>query len=649
MINLQFDSEYNSQNESSSILNNLEPMERITYESNYIKENIAAFQFIRKRNYLKAIESYKNCVNIAKKLEDNYKIRDSICNYAISLYYNGKLEQSLEHLKLVYEQNLKDKNLHFTNKSHNNIDMKNILLDLKILSNLTIAYLSLNKLDDSISTFKTLCDILETKENSEIQLNLIKSVLYNFFRVDSIITINENYKKKIIIDENDIDKTEIHKNIIRKIINAFHSYLKNNDIKIWINCLNEEIENLKILKDYNGLIFSIFNLESSIYIKSLNEKDNINKQSSLSKFSSLIKALVGEKNFDENKIDSILNCIKNKMEQAVYMYQTLYNLETKISMKLNKKEIIKTSSNNKKGLIDKNNINSIVFLKLLLKYANKYVNFNISDSTLSKQIKNQIDITLKILSNEEIDHTSINLNNLSPEITKALIILFNNLLSIYSKCKLQNCFNLYRKTILSLKIKERNTLIDEYIDSCYKEIQRGDSILKINLNSNGTKTHYYKLNYERDSIQIFQKDKDSKVDKEIFLYSLIKITFGISSQNLKKKIKLLSNSDQPWLYMSFIFKEGSIDLFLNEEQVKQWFYGLSRHLNIIGKDYKIISKCKFILNRCKMKMANELITYSKKGLIKDSNSNSIIKNLNTNGNNKISFIKLFLLYNKIHK
>ena len=237
------------------------------------------------------------------------------------------------------------------------------------------------------------------------------------------------------------------------------------------------------------------------------------------------------------------------MEQAVYMYQTLYNLETKISMKLNKKEIIKTSSNNKKGLIDKNNINSIVFLKLLLKYANKYVNFNISDSTLSKQIKNQIDITLKILSNEEIDHSSINLNNLSPEITKALIILFNNLLSIYSKCKLQNCFNLYRKTILSLKIKERNTLIDEYIDSCYKEIQRGDSILKINLNSNGTKTHYYKLNYERDSIQIFQKDKDSKVDKEIFLYSLIKITFGISSQNLKKKIKLLSNSDQPWLYM----------------------------------------------------------------------------------------------------
>ncbi len=648
MKSITLDSEFNSQNESSSILNNLEPMERITLESNYIKENSSAFQLIRSRNYPKATESYEICINIAKKLDDNYKIRDSICNYAISLFYNGKLEKSLENLKKVYEQTLKEQNLRITNRMQNNIDLKSLILDLKILSNLTIAYLSLNKIDDSNSTFNTLCDIIEVHENPQTKLILIKNVLYNFFRVDSIISIDNFYNKKIIIDESVSDKNEVHKNIIRKIINAFHSYLKTNNIKIWIDCLNEEIENLKILKDYNGIIFAIFNLESSIYIKSLNEKDNINKQSSLSKFSSLIKALVGEKNFNENKIDSILNCIKNKMEQAVYMYQTLYNLETKISLKLNKKEIIKTSSN-KKGLIDKNNINSIVFLKLLLKYANKYVNFNISDSTLSKQIKNQIDITLKILSNEKIDHTSINLNNLSPEITKALIILFNNLLSIYSKCKLQNYFNLYRTKILSLKIKERNTLIDKYIDNCYKEIQRGDSILKINLNSNGTKTHFYKLNYERDSIQIFQKDKDSKVDKEIFLYSLIKITFGISSQNLKRKIKLLSNSDQPWLYMSFIFKEGSIDLFLNEEQVKQWFYGLSRHLNIIGKDYKIISKCKFILNRCKMKMANELINYSKKGLIKDSNSNATIKNLNTNGNNKISFIKLFLLYNKIHK
>ena len=648
MKSITLDSEFNSHNESSSIINNLEPMERITLESNYIKENSSAFQFIRSRNYPKATESYEICINIAKRLDDNYKIRDSICNYAISLFYNGKLDKSLENLKKVYEQTLKEQNLRITNGMQNNIDLKSLILDLKILSNLTIAYLSLNKIDDSNSTFNTLCDIIEVHENPQTKLILIKNVLYNFFRVDSIITIDNFYNKKIIIDESVSNKNEVHKNIIKKIINAFHSYLKNNNIKIWIDCLNEEIENLKILKDYNGIIFAIFNLESSIYIKSINENDDKNKQSSLSKFSSLIKALMGEKNLEENKVDSILHFIKNKMDQAVKMYNKLYYLESKATMNCKNQELYKSTTNSK-NLIDKNNINSTIFLNILLKYAIKYVNSNITDQNLCKQIKNQIDITLKILSNKEINHSQIKLSTLSPEITRALTILFNNLLSIYSKCKLQNYFNLYRKKINREKIQERHIYIQKKIQSYYKGIQLGDSILKINLNSYGTKTHFYRLNYDKDSIQIYKKDKDSKVDKEILINSIIKIIFGINSSNLKKKIKTLPNINQPWLYMSFISKDSSIDLYLNENQIRKWFYGLSNYLNIISKRYKILSKSKYILNRCKMKMANELIIYSKKDLISDSDSHSIIKNLNPSGNNNVSFVKLLLLYNKISK
>ncbi len=648
MKSITLDSEFNSHNESSSIINNLEPMERITLESNYIKENSSAFQFIRSRNYPKATESYEICINIAKRLDDNYKIRDSICNYAISLFYNGKLDKSLENLKKVYEQTLKEQNLRITNGMQNNIDLKSLILDLKILSNLTIAYLSLNKIDDSNSTFNTLCDIIEVHENPQTKLILIKNVLYNFFRVDSIISIDNFYNKKIIIDESVSNKNEVHKNIIKKIINAFHSYLKNNNIKIWIDCLNEEIENLKILKDYNGIIFAIFNLESSIYIKSINENDDKNKQSSLSKFSSLIKALMGEKNLEENKVDSILHFIKNKMEQAVKMYNKLYYLESKATMNCKNQELYKSTTNSK-NLIDKNNINSTIFLNILLKYAIKYVNSNITDQNLCKQIKNQIDITLKILSNKEINHSQIKLSTLSPEITRALTILFNNLLSIYSKCKLQNYFNLYRKKINREKIQERHIYIQKKIQSYYKGIQLGDSILKINLNSYGTKTHFYRLNYDKDSIQIYKKDKDSKVDKEILINSIIKIIFGINSSNLKKKIKTLPNINQPWLYMSFISKDSSIDLYLNENQIRKWFYGLSNYLNIISKRYKILSKSKYILNRCKMKMANELIIYSKKDLISDSDSHSIIKNLNPSGNNNVSFVKLLLLYNKISK
>ena len=466
-------------------------------------------------------------------------------------------------------------------------------------------------------------------------------LLYNFFRVDSIATIKEFLNNKIIITDNSYnDKNDIHKIIIKKIINAFHSYLKNNDIKIWIKCLNEEIENLKSLKDFNGIIFAIFNLESSIYIKSINENDNINKESSKSKFSSLIKVLIGEKNFDESKIESILNSIKQKMELAIKMYKKLYQLETTTLMNL-KKNSLRGSQINKN-----NNLNSPIFLKLLLKYAIKYINSNITDSNLCKQIKTQINKTLGILTDEKFDHTKIKYNYISPEIKNAIENLFTNLLSIYKKCRLRFFFHLYLENTTRENIKERNDLINNLSDNYYKAILLGDSILKINFNSNGSKTHFYKLNCHNHCIEIYQKDVDTKVDKTISIKSIIKITFGIISQNLKKKISSLPKP-YPWLCMSFILRNSSIDLFLNENKIKKWFYGLSYFLNSEKKTYKIISRSKYILNRCKMKMANQIISSNKIKLIKDKDSISKINNLKNIGNSKISFCKLLLLYNSI--
>ena len=638
--NSNFDDNSDSE-EQIDLLNNLPPIEKITLESNYIKENINAFQLIRNRKYSEASEIYKNCIDIAKKLEDNYKIKDSICNYSISLFYTGKLDESLNSLTNIYEKSLKENNSKSFKKNESNFDLKSILLDLKILCNLSISYLALNELEKSKKSFTNLLNILEKQENDQIRLILIKSVLYNFFRVDSIATIKEFLNNKIIITDNSYnDKNDIHKIIIKKIINAFHSYLKNNDIKIWIKCLNEEIENLKSLKDFNGIIFAIFNLESSIYIKSINENDNINKESSKSKFSSLIKVLIGEKNFDESKIESILNSIKQKMELAIKMYKKLYQLETTTLMNL-KKNSLRGSQINKN-----NNLNSPIFLKLLLKYAIKYINSNITDSNLCKQIKTQINKTLGILTDEKFDHTKIKYNYISPEIKNAIENLFTNLLSIYKKCRLRFFFHLYLENTTRENIKERNDLINNLSDNYYKAILLGDSILKINFNSNGSKTHFYKLNCHNHCIEIYQKDVDTKVDKTISIKSIIKITFGIISQNLKKKISSLPKP-YPWLCMSFILRNSSIDLFLNENKIKKWFYGLSYFLNSEKKKYKIISRSKYILNRCKMKMANQIISSNKIKLIKDKDSISKINNLKNIGNSKISFCKLLLLYNSI--
>ena len=622
-----------SENEDNEIPNDLS-LERITLESNYIKENIKAFQLIRKRNYIEATKTYKTCINIAEELKDNYKIRDSHCNYSISLFYNGKIEESIKILNTNYKNHLKEQNL--------NNDMKNIILDLKILSNLSIANLSLNKIEDSKKSFNNLCNILEKQDDTQTQLNLIKIVLYIFFRVDSLADMNENINEKIIIEENS-EQSELNKKIIKKIINSFHSYLKNNDIKIWINCLKEEIENLKTINDYNGMIFAIFNLESSLYIKSVEEKDDKNIQSSLSKFSSLIKVLLGENNFDESNVKIILNNIKQKMKQAVDMYKKLYNLESNVIMKLRDKKI--NVEKEKKSNNDYN-LNSPILVKILLKNSLKYVKDYIKDQDLCKQIEGQITKTIQVLSDKNYNNFSIKLNSISPEISKVILKLLNNLLSIYSKCKLRKYINIYRHNIGKKKIKKTNIFVDHFIDSYYKGIQLGDSLVKINFNNKSTKTHFYKLLLKKNCIQVYQKENDNNVYKEINFNSIIKITFGIHSQNLKNKIGSLPNH-QAWLYMSFILSNRSLDLCLNENQIKKWYYGLSQYLKNVNKEYKSISRSKYILNRCKIKMANKIINSNLKNKINDSETKLKIGKVNETGMNKISFIKLLLLYKTI--
>ena len=622
-----------SENEDNEIPNDLS-LERITLESNYIKENIKAFQLIRKRNYIEATKTYKTCINIAEQLKDNYKIRDSHCNYSISLFYNGKIEESIKILNTNYKNHLKEQNL--------NNDMKNIILDLKILSNLSIANLSLNKIEDSKKSFNNLCNILEKQDDTQTQLNLIKIVLYIFFRVDSLADMNENINEKIIIEENS-EQSELNKKIIKKIINSFHSYLKNNDIKIWINCLKEEIENLKTVNDYNGMIFAIFNLESSLYIKSVEEKDDKNIQSSLSKFSSLIKVLLGENNFDESNVKIILNNIKQKMKQAVDMYKKLYNLESNVIMKLRDKKI--NVEKEKKSNNDYN-LNSPILVKILLKNSLKYVKDYIKDQDLCKQIEGQITKTIQVLSDKNYNNFSIKLNSISPEISKVILKLLNNLLSIYSKCKLRKYINIYRHNIGKKKIKKTNIFVDHFIDSYYKGIQLGDSLVKINFNNKSTKTHFYKLLLKKNCIQVYQKENDNNVYKEINFNSIIKITFGIHSQNLKNKIGSLPNH-QAWLYMSFILSNRSLDLCLNENQIKKWYYGLSQYLKNVNKEYKSISRSKYILNRCKIKMANKIINSNLKNKINDSETKLKIGKVNETGMNKISFIKLLLLYKTI--
>ena len=114
-------------------------------------------------------------------------------------------------------------------------------------------------------------------------------------------------------------------------------YLRNNNIDIWIQCLTEEIDNLKQLKDYNGLIFSIFNVNASSYSKSINMNDVPTMANSKAKLTALIKALIGDKDVDEKMIDKIANGVRDKMEFTVNMYKNMYDLEEELRIKIKNK------------------------------------------------------------------------------------------------------------------------------------------------------------------------------------------------------------------------------------------------------------------------------------------------------------------------
>ena len=244
-----------SKNNSNYDNNNLSLQDKIVLESDYVQKNISAFRYIRNRDYIRASESYKQCLDLSNKLGNSFKIKDSLCNYGVSLYYCGNFEEAVTNLEMAFNK-LSNKDINYIN---NKSDFLNIKLSTKIISNLIMLYLCLN----NFNIAKIMIDHLKNILNSfdfmpDLQLNLIKNINYIFFRIESLVNLDEHLGGL---------PRDAHHQVIIRIMKGFHSYLKNNNIDIWINCLNSEIENLKNLKDYNGIILALMNIQTGNYIK----------------------------------------------------------------------------------------------------------------------------------------------------------------------------------------------------------------------------------------------------------------------------------------------------------------------------------------------------------------------------------------------
>ena len=669
--------------------------EKIALESDYVQKNISAFRYIRNRDYIRASEIYKECLILSNKLGNSFKMKDSLCNYGVSLFYCGNFEEAINNLETAFNK-LSNKDFNYINDKS---DFLSIQLSAKIISNLLVLYLCLNNFNNSLIMLEHLNKILNNFNTiPNLQLNLIKNINYIFFRIESLVNLDE------CLDSLPRDN---HHQVIIRIMKGFHSYLKNNNIDTWINCLNSEIENLKNVKDYNGIILALMNIQTANYIKG---KENMNNDiiiNSKNKYGEILRAINNNLNsnneFSDEDVGKALNLIKEKMNIAIKIYNLLYNKELNVlnnndnlnnnsnfhlskthnnnhyfslnnnnisyspnsssSSKYYKNYTDRTMNNNNNYYYNNNslpistiknnnnnkNLNTVFFTKLLLRYALKYIKNNIDNPSLAKQLCSHIEFTLKFLDNDELDISYLKLSDLSPEIAKSLELLFKNLLKIYERSVLSKYFNKYRRICKKIANKKGIIAVNKMFERFFNNIKTGEILMKINYNSKDTKMHHYLLDVNKDCISVFKKSGGSEPESEIFFRNVIKILYGIKTNNLFKKIKNLPNSDQPFLYMSFLLRNRSIDLSFSEKNVKKWFYGLYYYLINTNRSYKINSCTSFILNRTKMKINYYLNNIGEN--TSEENNNYKFKFLikgNINNRNN-SFVKSILLYNKIYK
>jgi len=103
-------------------------------------------------------------------------------------------------------------------------------------------------------------------------------------------------------------------------------------------------------------------------------------------------------------------------------------------------------------------------------------------------------------------------------------------------------------------------------------------------------------------------DSNSKM---INLSEITKFTYGISSENLRKRFKNMKNSNlrYPHLFFSILTKKRSIDLYMDENSIINWFFGISHYLKEKKQNYKLISTSKFLITKLKLRMLLNLKEY----------------------------------------
>jgi len=233
---------------------------------------------------------------------------------------------------------------------------------------------------------------------------------------------------------------------------------------------------------------------------------------------------------------------------------------------------------------EKKKFNNLL-IKILMKHALKYIDNN---DNIDKNIRNQIESALKSVNRKEVDLSKIDILSFDSEIIKSIKTLFKNLLTIKKKASLTRGFQhfvykltgaediqTFRQYYNELKRYKR---LQVFKEESAKSVCLGDSLLQINYSSQGKVEHYYKINIPEQALFIYDTKESKKPSKYYFEKDITTVFYGIRSKNLDQRFKDFKSAElkQPWLYLSFVTEDKSVDLLMKEAQIVTWYFGLNQ-------------------------------------------------------------------------
>lgn len=548
------------------------------------------------QNFEEAIKIFKNGINFF--LENSETIKNA--NYNISLMHTNIA------LSFFYLNNLKEseKNL---NQASSYLDInKNIkkehfrILYLKILSNYSIIYIKNKNFENVLQILNLIEEFIKNERKPEKRANYIIQIVYMLFKQDSLFYRHFG----------DLDLLSDNSKGIELLIEAF-------------NCefLGEEDVGGKFfdaLEFYKGLEDPLMCLIILRHLMFLYRED----RDKFGTLNSYYEDITGSEDIDKEQIENLFVDFNEKIEVVKKLCNVLKQIE----------------KNNKKFIeINKKNCD-LEFTKLVIKInlRNSFVNGSkmLRDGKMSNsQIKKYkeslqyIEKTLELLHSEN-SQAMINLLSSHKYVKSSLERVKQSLNTIKKIFYIINFKQTFKKILKAAQNKKsrihrsepqklnplnfvKNNIKFSMVDSLIKTskkvqirsvisekarktVTKGETLTKLNFSSRGYLKKFVKI-INNSTLRWAKKETYLKNINNCHSYELSdikgivygKVTNTFTKRNKNKKL-------YPWLCFSIIFKKRPLDIYCTEEQINNWYIGLSELVRLHNSKAYCLSKGKFL-------------------------------------------------------